>query len=534
MLLEHSSSSAGTAANAQHPSHLLLLLAQLLAAVALLGIAATLLAHFAPSSSRLRLRFGAQQDMTVPIRELDPQMVECSRTCRIDLVESIAQNLTFPGDKSKLALPTFSVWMSLIREAKHSLAIAAYKSSLRGKHVLGEQQTGSGDVNSSANLSLQGEMVFDALLEAGLKRSLPIRMVENAVAKDKGDNEDGNSLYRRGALVKRTLNLQRIYRTGIMHSKFLLADGRHFYLGSANLDWRSLTQKMELGVYVRDCPCLSQDLATIFDIYWHAAEKKTATEVHQLVKKLPPARYNAQRPLKLMDGDHHRLAVHLSASPQAMNCPGRSWDLNDIVEAIQGARRRIYVNVMDYFPMFLYSQNRRYWPHIDNAIREAIMRGVQVRIIAAALHFPATGLRFLKSLEMLGQIPKAGSVAVKIFKVPTSLELKQQPVLRRDRRTHKKFLLTDDTLIIGTSNWSGDYFEDRGTGVAIVVRSRAANSNNGTAPLLERMRAMFMRDWESEYAHALDLYMEKCLHGENEEWDCEGEKDPNLLSTTTN
>lgn len=102
----------------------------------------------------------------------------------------------------------------------------------------------------------------------------------------------------------------------------------------------------------------------------------------------------------------------MKASPQSMNCPGRSWDLTDIVEAIRGARRRIHVNVMDYFPMFLYTQNRRYWPHIDNAIREAIMRGVNVRIIAAALHFPATGLRFLKSLEMLGEIPRAGSVAV--------------------------------------------------------------------------------------------------------------------------
>jgi hypothetical protein len=50
------------------------------------------------------------------------------------LVESIAQNLSFPGRwaAANLALPTSSVWMELINGAKHSLAIAAYKTSLRG------------------------------------------------------------------------------------------------------------------------------------------------------------------------------------------------------------------------------------------------------------------------------------------------------------------------------------------------------------------------------------------------------------------
>lgn len=513
------------------------------------------------------------------LQHLEQQMAaECTRTCKIELVESVAQNLTFPlvdNQSTAAARSTFSVWMQLINSAQHSLALAAYKTSLRGKHVLGEQQQSQSETAASVNnISSQGEMVFDALLAAGLERGIPIRMVENAVAKDKGDNEDGNALYRRGALFRRILNLQRLYHTGIMHSKFVLADGRHFYLGSANMDWRSLSQKMELGVFVRDCPCLGQDLAKIFDVYWRAAAMKTATEVHRMIKQLPPAKYNAQRPLRLQDADGHRLAVHLASSPKTMNCPLRSWDLDDILSAIRGARNHIHVHVMDYFPMFLYTQNRRYWPEIDNALREAIMRGVHVRIIAAALHFPDTGLHFLKSLETLGEIPGAGSVEVRIFKVPTPEEVKQ-PVLRRDRRTHKKFLLTDDALIIGTSNWSGDYFEDRGTGVAIVVRrddgkrreqGRKEEAGEGggalpmtsspspptvtgttttgtTAPLLFRqMRALFERDWNSGYAHPLEWYMHNCLERRNSaagdddgemaglQEVCESEKDPTLLN----
>lgn len=29
---------------------------------------------------------------------------------------------------------------------------------------------------------------------------------------------------------------------GVLHSKFWVVDGRHIYLGSANMDWRALTQ----------------------------------------------------------------------------------------------------------------------------------------------------------------------------------------------------------------------------------------------------------------------------------------------------
>lgn len=29
---------------------------------------------------------------------------------------------------------------------------------------------------------------------------------------------------------------------GVLHSKFWIVDGRHVYVGSANMDWRSLTQ----------------------------------------------------------------------------------------------------------------------------------------------------------------------------------------------------------------------------------------------------------------------------------------------------
>ncbi len=66
----------------------------------------------------------------------------------------------------------------------------------------------------------------------------------------------------------RSLNFTALMGAGILHSKLWVVDRRHFYVGSANFDWRSLTQVKELGVLVTDCPCLAADMAKIFEVYW--------------------------------------------------------------------------------------------------------------------------------------------------------------------------------------------------------------------------------------------------------------------------
>jgi phospholipase D3/4 len=48
----------------------------------------------------------------------------------------------------------------------------------------------------------------------------------------------------------RSLNFTKLFGGGVLHTKAWLVDDRHFYVGSANHDWRSLTQVKELGVAV--------------------------------------------------------------------------------------------------------------------------------------------------------------------------------------------------------------------------------------------------------------------------------------------
>ena len=76
----------------------------------------------------------------------------------------------------------------------------------------------------------------------------------------------------------------------LRHSKFIIADRKSFYLGSANLDWRSLNQKLELGVLVRECPCLAAELENVFDTYWRAATATTTDEAVRLLEQAAPLR----------------------------------------------------------------------------------------------------------------------------------------------------------------------------------------------------------------------------------------------------
>ncbi|VDM41039.1 unnamed protein product [Toxocara canis] len=397
----------------------------------------------------------------------------------LSIVESIPENITFGS--SKLPESTFSAWNSLIKNSKFDLMIAAYKSSLRGKHVFGS--------GNSQLFSTQGEKIFDALLESGTQKGVVIRIVENYPPKDKGDNADAASLERRGAVHRRYLNFQKILGKGTMHSKFIISDKRNFYLGSANLDWRSLNQKMELGVVVKNCPCLAEDLSNVFSSYWNLTSYGTIAldDGHQIIQK--EASFNMRHPLRVT---HKGVStdVFIATSPPILNAPHRTWDLDAILQAINDSKNFLYIHVMDYFPMFIYSNPRRYWPVIDDAIRGAVIRGVEVKMLAAALHYPALGLRFLSSLQTLSGINSSGSIE-RIFKVPTSAEM--QTVMVRERRTHNKFLVTDDTVIIGTSNWSGDYFDGGSTGAAFIARQHG--TVNEERPLVKEMKEIFLRDW---------------------------------------
>lgn len=104
--------------------------------------------------------------------------------------------------------------------------------------------------------------------------------------------------------------------------------------------------------------------------------------------------------------------MFLQTSPRELNNPRRTWDLDAIVSEIDAAAKFLDIHVMDYFPLFIYRNPRVHFSNIDDAIRRAVVRGVRIRLLAAALHYPDIGTRFLKSLESLNGFHDNGTMQV--------------------------------------------------------------------------------------------------------------------------
>jgi phospholipase D3/4 len=181
---------------------------------------------------------------------------KCNTSCSLGLVESIPEDLPYP-DGSPSHISTYQAWSILLSSATSTIDISAYYWSLIGRG------------NTSDPTDVEGKLIFEGLVSAAA-RGVKIRVVQNTPTPQMPDI-DSQLLAMMGAAEVRNLSITALTGYGILHTKMFVVDTRHFYVGSANLDWRSLTQVKELGVMGTDCQCLAQDAEKLFEIYWYLA-----------------------------------------------------------------------------------------------------------------------------------------------------------------------------------------------------------------------------------------------------------------------
>ncbi|XP_053329151.1 5'-3' exonuclease PLD3 [Spea bombifrons] len=404
----------------------------------------------------------------------------CDDPCKFVLVESIPEGLVY--DSNATSNPsTFQSWMNLLAEAQTSVDIASFYWSMTNEDTHTQQP--------SAN---EGELILQELVKLK-QRGVTLRVAvspTNSPTKDK----DINALKDSGAEV-RVVDLPRL-TDGVLHTKFWVVDNKHMYIGSANMDWRALTQVKELGSSVYNCSCLAQDLEKIFQVYW-ALGLPNSTIPSPWPDNYSTA-YNLRTPLEvaLNDTPSH---VYLSSSPPPLSAKGRTDDIQALLSVIDDAKKFVYISVMDYTPTQEFAYPKRYWPAIDSRLREAVYeRRVSVRLLISCWKnskpymFP-----FLESLAALHSNKSHFDIQVKIFVVPATPEQKKIPYARVN---HNKYMVTDRVAYIGTSNWSGDYFM-RTAGSALIVNQTI--SANATNTVQERLLDVFERDWNSNYSHPL-------------------------------
>ncbi|XP_041845992.1 5'-3' exonuclease PLD3 isoform X2 [Melanotaenia boesemani] len=414
----------------------------------------------------------------------------CSRDCRIQLVESIPVGLYKSSPSSRPSIA--DSWLHLLDKANSSVHIAAFYFTLQG-----------GDLESADPADSQGRRVFEQLKQLESK-GVQLQIAVNA---PQTSTQDTVELAATGADI-REVDLKAV-TGGIIHTKMWVVDQKHFYLGSANMDWRSLSQVKEVGLSVEDCSCLAQDAFRIFGVYWSIGGVNNAS--------LPPywpARLSAlsssEKPLHLkFNGVPAQ--VYLSSAPPQISARGRSDDLSTILSVISDAQKFVYISVMDYLPLSEFTKPLRFWPAIDSRLRAAACtRGVQVRLMVSCWdHSPASMFVFLQSLLVLSRPPLHCNIEVKVFTVPSTAEQKKIPFARVN---HAKYMVTDRVVYIGTSNWSENYFTHT-AGVGLVVNQTGSVVDEGQQTLQSQTEELFLRDWNSEYASTLSAAdVDVCPH----------------------
>ncbi len=269
-------------------------------------------------------------------------------------------------------------------------------------------------------------------------------------------------------LELRILDWSKVHGDGIIHAKFFVVDSTQAFVGSQNFDWRALKHIHELGLRITDAPIV-RDVQRVFDHDWALTEDPGSLTLDE---QREPHFDRAGR-------------AYLVASPWRRNPSGVGDSESELVRLIGEAKTDLLVQLLDYNPT-TYARPKRFYSPIDNALRDAAVRGVKIKLLVSHWNTDEHSVAHLKSLAL---VP---GVEVKILTVPAA----KQGYIPFARVIHSKYMVADGrTAWLGTSNWAGGYL-DTSRNLELVVKDEA---------LASRAAKIHARLWGSSYAEPLGV-----------------------------
>ncbi|XP_030298164.1 inactive phospholipase D5 isoform X2 [Sparus aurata] len=397
----------------------------------------------------------------------------CSRNCSVVLVENIPEDISFL-DNGTSHVPLSEGLFNLLDRANRAVEIVSPLWLLN-----------SSDYESSFQpAARQGRALLSKL--QGLKaRGVNLKISSGII-----DSTELSALDKHYAEVH-YINMTALTK-GHLLSSFWVVDRRHFYIGSASMDWRSLATRKELGVLVYNCSCLALDLHRVFSLYWGLQYKDF---IPSFWSKRLFALFNKDSPLDLTINSS-KAQAYISTSPDVFIPKERSNDLEAISRVIQEARHFIYISIIDYLPL-LSRDAHRYWSRIDGLIREAlILRKVRVRLLISCWEkSEPLSFNFLWSLRSLCMEQANCSLEAKFF----------SPRMQRDGSlqgiNYNRFMVTDKAIYLGNLDWVGNEFTFNAGAGLVISQPEGVEDRNST--VVDQLRASFERDWFSRYTRSL-------------------------------
>ena len=356
------------------------------------------------------------------------------------------------------------VWLEMINGARRTLDIEEFYISNKAGEPLE-------DVIEAIERAADRGVTVRVIAEAGFYKTYP---------------ETIERLRRKNNITVRLLNLGKI-TGGIQHAKYFIVDDESIFLGSQNFDWRSLKHIHELGLRIKNKDAVRVYL-DIFNLDWKLAESNDLSDIKA---DLAPRSYPT--PFHSVSGTD-TITYTPTCSPIGLIIDTTLWDEPNIVHIIDGAQKEVSMQFLGYD-----TRDRRGSEYrvLDDAIRRAAARGVNVRLLVADWEKGTAGERSLKDLA------KVQNVEVKFSDIPEW----SGGYIPFARVEHCKFVLADSSAFwLGTSNAEKSYFY-RVRNVGAIVASRTL------APVLHRV---FEKSWEGPYVERVDpgKQYEKREHGE--------------------
>ena len=245
-----------------------------------------------------------------------------------------------------------------------------------------------------------------------------------------------------------------------MHAKYWVVDGAKVYVGSANLDWRSLHHNHELGVLI-DSHTVGGELSRLFDSDWRCAISGCSV--------LPVLSFGATLQKKVV----------LAASPDDAVVPVEQRELSRWLSCLKQARQEVLMQVLTWDTHWP-GQGHQRWCALFNAVKSAAARGVQVRLIVSEW-----GVR-RRLQAQITQLQRLTNVVVRYSEVPAW----QGHAIPYARVEHLKYMVVDRRVAwVGTGNWQRGYFFNS-RNIALILYDTA---------IARELTAIFWRDWYGPY-----------------------------------
>jgi len=262
---------------------------------------------------------------------------------------------------------------------------------------------------------------------------------------------------------------------GVQHSKYFIVDKEQVFLGSQNFDWRALDHIHEIGLRIRQLEFAGR-MTKLFELDWKQSQENRIYPLKPaLESKWMEIRTEREKPIRFFT----------SASPFG-NVPLMFRDdLPTIIELIDKAEKRVYIQILSYSP----SGKDTYFGDLDNALRRAAARGVDVRLLCSDWCQHKSEMPFLKKLI------EQENLDVKLSTIPQW----SGGYISFARVEHCKMMIIDDNMSwVGSSNWKRNYFFNS-RNVAVIIEDNLINAT---------LTKLFLKSWDGPYSWKIDPEME--------------------------